>query len=65
MGGVEVQLHSFLTLVLVGGELSTLYPGSFAPGKETLVGIKVEAGWAPNLVQTLWRRERSLDPAGN
>jgi hypothetical protein len=53
MGGVEVQLHSFPTLVLAGGEWSAIYPGSFTPGKETLVGIEVEAGWAPDLVQTL------------
>jgi len=65
MRGVKIQLHSFLTLVLVGGELSALYPGSFTPGKETLVGIKVEVGWVPNLVQAVWRREKYLDPAGN
>jgi hypothetical protein len=58
-------LHSFLTLVLDWGEWSDLYPGSFSPGKVTLVGIEVEAVWAPDLVQTPWRREKSFGPDGN
>jgi hypothetical protein len=31
--GVEVQLYSFLTLVLEGGELSASLPGCFTPLK--------------------------------
>jgi hypothetical protein len=34
-------------------------------GKESLVRIKQEVGWAPGLVCTLWSRDRSLVPAGN
>jgi hypothetical protein len=34
MGGVEVQLHSFLTSAVVGSDWSTSRPSRFAPGKE-------------------------------
>jgi len=30
-GGVDVQLHAFLTSVLNGGEWSALRPGNFTP----------------------------------
>jgi hypothetical protein len=33
-GGIEVQLHSFLTSALDGGEWSTSRLGRFTPGKE-------------------------------
>jgi hypothetical protein len=33
-GGVEVRLHAFLTLALVGGEWSASHPGRFIPWKE-------------------------------
>jgi hypothetical protein len=33
-GGVDVQIHIFLTSALVGGEWSTSRPGSFTPGEE-------------------------------
>jgi len=32
-GGVEVQLHTFLTSALGGGEWSVLHPGYFIPGE--------------------------------
>jgi hypothetical protein len=39
-GGVEAQTHVFLTLALVGGELSASHPGRFIHGgKEALVPI--------------------------
>jgi hypothetical protein len=31
-GGVDVQIHIFLTSALVGGEWSTSHPGRFTPG---------------------------------
>jgi hypothetical protein len=33
-GGVDVQIHIFLTSAPVGGEWSALRPGRFTPGKE-------------------------------
>jgi hypothetical protein len=38
-GGVDVQIHTFLTSALVGGEWSATRPGRFTPGKELLVPI--------------------------
>jgi len=35
-GGVEVQLQTFLTSTLDGGEWSGLRPGRFTPGERTL-----------------------------
>jgi hypothetical protein len=32
-GGVDVQIHVFLTSELVGGELSASHPGRFTPGE--------------------------------
>jgi len=34
IGGGEVQLHSFFTSTLDGGEWSTSHPGHFTPRKE-------------------------------
>ena len=58
--GVEIHLHSFLTLALDGGEWSDARCGRFANRKEP--------GYPFNrrlyLVSTLWRSEKSLIPAG-
>jgi hypothetical protein len=35
-GGVDAQIHVFLTLALVGGEWSTSRPGRFNPGERAL-----------------------------
>jgi hypothetical protein len=44
-GGVDIQIHVFLTYVLVvGGELSASRPGNFTPGERTL-GIHWIRGW--------------------
>jgi len=53
----EVQLHSFLTLVLIGGELSAsclscLFHGKRAPSYHWM-------GWM------IWRRDEFLALAGN
>jgi hypothetical protein len=34
-GGVDVQIHNFLTTALVGGEWSVSRPGRFTPGART------------------------------
>jgi hypothetical protein len=38
-GGVDVEIHIFLTPALVGGEWSASRPGRFTPGKELPVLI--------------------------
>jgi hypothetical protein len=38
-GGVDVQIHIFLTSALVGGEWSASRSGRFTPGKELPVPI--------------------------
>jgi hypothetical protein len=45
-GGLEVQLHSFLTSALDGGEWSMPRPSRITPTKESQAPIVQEAGWA-------------------
>jgi hypothetical protein len=37
-GGVDVQTHVFLTLVLIGGKWSASRPGRFTPGTHWIEG---------------------------
>jgi hypothetical protein len=43
-GGVDVQIHIFLTLALIGGEWSASCPGRFTPG-ERAPGTNLIGGW--------------------
>jgi hypothetical protein len=43
-GGVEIQLHMFLTLALDGGEWSASHPGRFIP-REGAPGTQWTGGW--------------------
>jgi hypothetical protein len=43
-GGVDVYIHIFLTLALVGGEWSASHPSCFTPG-ERAPGTHWTAGW--------------------
>jgi hypothetical protein len=43
-GGVDLQIHIFLTSAVVGGEWSTLRPGRFSP-RERAPGIRWIGGW--------------------
>jgi hypothetical protein len=43
-GGVDVQIHIFLTLALVGGEWSASCPSRFTP-RETFPGTQWIRGW--------------------
>jgi hypothetical protein len=58
-GGLDVQIHIFLTSALVGGSVQLHVPVALPPGKEPPVFIGQEAGWAPEPVWTTWRRENS------
>jgi hypothetical protein len=60
-----VQVETFLTSALDGGQWSASRPAALAPRREAPVPIGMEAGWAPDPVWTLWSREESLIPAGN
>jgi hypothetical protein len=53
--------HS-LTSALDGGEWSASRPGHFTPGKEPLVPIQWEAGWAPEPFWTRWWRKKIPNP---
>jgi hypothetical protein len=59
-GGMDIYIHIFLTLALVGGEWSASCPCCFALGTEHLVPIGYEAGWAPEPVWKIWRSENIL-----
>jgi hypothetical protein len=43
-GGVDVQIHIFLTSALIGGEWSASRPGRFTPRKRA-PGINWIGGW--------------------
>jgi hypothetical protein len=43
-GGVDVQIHIFLTSALVGGEWSASHPGRFTPG-ERAPSNHCRGGW--------------------
>jgi hypothetical protein len=44
-GGVEVQLHSFLTSAVEKGEQTASHPGDLTPQKKSKVPREYEAGW--------------------
>jgi hypothetical protein len=58
-GGMDVQIHIFLTSTLVGGEWSASRPARFTPG-EKAPGTNLIRGWvASEPVWATWRRENS------
>jgi hypothetical protein len=56
------MVPSFLTLALDGGEWSVRCPCPFTSRERGLVPTGQEAGWAPEPVWTLWRRDKSSTP---
>jgi hypothetical protein len=59
-GGVDVWLHVFLTLALVGGEWSASGPGRFSPrGKRPQYPMDRRLGMPQKPVSMMWRRENS------
>jgi len=49
---MEVELHAFLTSAVDGGKWSASCLGHCTLGKEPLVPVIEEAGWAPKQVWT-------------
>jgi hypothetical protein len=56
-GGMDVQIHVFLTLALAGGEWSASWPGHFTLGEKAPVPAGQEVGWTPGPVWTMLGRE--------
>jgi hypothetical protein len=56
IGGTEVQLHSFLTSALDGGEWSTSRSGRFTPGKETRYLLNRRLGGSQRRSGRFWRK---------
>jgi hypothetical protein len=52
-GRVDVYIHAFLTLAIVGGERSASLPGHITPRERAPVPIGKEAGWASEPVWTM------------
>ena len=61
-GGTAPLIHK---LSISGDEWSTSHPDHFTPGERDLIPNEYEIGWTPQLVWTLWSRNRSLAPARN
>jgi hypothetical protein len=61
-GGVDVQIHTFLTSALVGGEWSPSRPGRFAPW-ERAPRTHWTGGWV-DLRASLDDLEKILHPTG-
>jgi len=58
--GVEVEFHSFLTSAGDGGEWSVSHWLLHPPGKEPLVRIELEAGWALKMVCPFLEKTKSI-----
>jgi hypothetical protein len=66
MGGGARIAPPFLTAALDGGKYSQLHAPAYLPQeKHILVRSLGEAGWGPDPVWTLWRREKSFALTGN
>jgi hypothetical protein len=59
-GGMKVQIHSFLSMALDGGEWVVSGPGCFTPGKGALRTHWI-GGWEdPKTYWMIWRTENLL-----
>ena len=62
-GGVEAQLHSFLTLALDGSKRSISDSVGFTPGEEAHVTHRIRVNVGPRAGHKLRRKEKSLSAA--
>jgi hypothetical protein len=63
-GGVQVYVHLFITLAVDGGEWSASRPGTCALEEIALSTHLIEGWVGPELIWTLYRRERMPFPEG-
>jgi len=63
-GGVEMGLHSFISEPNRSGKLHTMAAVMYPWGKSPLYPLNRSHGWAPEPVQTFWRRD-NLFPVRN
>ena len=63
MRRVEVQLQSFLSLPIHGGNWSTSCPSCCTLRQRIPVSIELEGGWAVELFWMFCRREKAVAPA--
>lgn len=62
---VEILFQSYLTSAPERGELLASRSDPFTTKKKPQVLIGKEAGWAPESIQTFWRRDKTLTSAWN
>jgi hypothetical protein len=62
---MDLQLHAFLISARNGEKWINSRPGRFIPVERVSSTIEQESVRVSELVWTLWRREKSLVPAGN
>jgi hypothetical protein len=62
--GLEVLLHSFLTLALDGGWSPTLRPGHNNPGIDLQCPLYTRLNGLPRRSRRVWRTEKCLASAG-
>ena len=58
--GLEIQLHSFLIVVLYGGECQFHALAAVPLEKNTLVSDEYEGRWVPEPFWTFWQGRKSL-----
>jgi len=64
-GGVEVYLHTFLPLILVGIKWSASLSSHFRPGNNRNPLSKRQLSGSQSWSGHFWRREKYLAPARN
>jgi len=60
MGGVEVELHSFVTLTLVGSEWSALRPPAVLP-QGMQPSVPVENWLPPETAWIFWEKSKNCN----
>jgi len=62
--GVEVEIPSFLTSALEGGEWSSSRSGRLTYDQQLIAPAAYDVVWAPGSVWTPWKRQRPFPLSG-